>query len=234
MHIKHRTSILFLSLALYHFFACSSGEQLEPSASALSKFGIGGPEDEKGIDMLETSNGNLLILGTKSVNNSDGYDAWLVKTNDKEKVVWERTYGGSLRNDKFETFIQTSDGGIALIGFHTNDLNNSSLWLMKTDGNGNVLWEHTYEEEVDANGIDLIEIPDGGFALFGKKDVNRSNGEWSDLWLVRTDALGTKLWERTYGDQYSNWPYDFSYTVDEGFILLGSRYMNGFSSNREY
>src|SRR5207244_889936 len=67
--------------------------------------------------------------------------AWLVKTDSAGKVQWDKIYGADVQYSerKFLSFQQTSDGGFIAAGF-TNQYNNgyTSLWLVKTDSNGNI------------------------------------------------------------------------------------------------
>jgi hypothetical protein len=65
----------------------------------------------------------------------------LVKTDSAGNVQWDKIYGADVQysNRKFLSFQQTSDGGFIAAGF-TNQFNNgySSLWVVKTDSNGNI------------------------------------------------------------------------------------------------
>ena len=67
--------------------------------------------------------------------------AWLVKTDSSGKVQWNKIYGPDVEySDRyFYSFQQTSDGGFIAAG-STNQFNDcySSIWLVKTDSNGDV------------------------------------------------------------------------------------------------
>jgi len=67
--------------------------------------------------------------------------AWLVKTDSAGNVQWDKIYGPDVQySDRyFHSFQQTSDGGFIAAG-STNQFNggNYSIWLVKTDSNGNI------------------------------------------------------------------------------------------------
>jgi hypothetical protein len=67
--------------------------------------------------------------------------AWLVKTDSTGKVQWDKIYGPDVQySDRyFDSFQQTSDGGFIAAG-STNQFNggDNSIWLVKTDSNGNI------------------------------------------------------------------------------------------------
>jgi len=61
------------------------------------------------------------------------------------------------------------------------------MYLVKTDSQGNLEWQHTY----GASGIDMCysvqQTRDGGFALGGQHD---SGGFTGLMWLEKTNSLG--------------------------------------------
>ncbi|MHA2425224.1 MAG: hypothetical protein ACXAEF_10570 [Candidatus Thorarchaeota archaeon] len=117
------------------------------------------------------------------------------------EVKWSQTYGGS-NGDWGNDIIAVSDGGFAITGtanhthpgFPTYPADPGSAWLLRTDNNGDLLWERTFESE---EGFSLIEMSSGGFAILA--DLDR---------LIRTDSNGVILWEKelfleSYGEFYS-------------------------------
>ena len=67
--------------------------------------------------------------------------AWLVKTDSAGNVQWDKIYGPDVQYSAryFHSFQQTSDGGFIAAG-STNQFNggDNSIWLVKTDSNGNL------------------------------------------------------------------------------------------------
>jgi len=89
----------------------------------------------------QTSDGGYAFAGYYFQNTIYDERAWLVKTDSTGKVQWDKIYGADVQYSerKFLSFQQTSDGGFIAAGF-TNQYNNgyTSLWLVKTDSNGNI------------------------------------------------------------------------------------------------
>jgi hypothetical protein len=84
--------------------------------------------------------------------------------------------------------VATSDGGYAIAGIRdyggTEDNRLVDWWLVKTDEQGNMEWNRTYEGSAHA----LVETSDGGYALAG---IQRSSDtESDDFWLAKTDEYG--------------------------------------------
>ena len=89
----------------------------------------------------QTTDGGYAFAGYYFQNTIYNERAWLVKTDSTGKVQWDKIYGADVQysDRKFLSFQQTSDGGFIAAGF-TNEYNNgyTSLWLVKTDSNGNI------------------------------------------------------------------------------------------------
>jgi len=85
--------------------------------------------------------------------------------------------------------VQTSDGGYALAGdTRSLGVGETDFWLVKTDANGNHLWNQTYSGLGYDHAHSMIQTVDGGYALAGDTDPFGAGA--SDFWLVKTDANG--------------------------------------------
>jgi len=110
---------------------------------------------------------------------------------------WTKTYGGTGR-DLANALVQTTDGGYALAG-QTDSFGagNSDFWLVKTDASGTMQWNKTYGGTGTDIASSLVQTNDGGYALAG---WTNSTGDGSNAaWLVKTDAAGNMMWNKTYG-----------------------------------
>jgi hypothetical protein len=89
----------------------------------------------------QTSDGGYAFAGYYFQNTIYDERAWLVKTDSAGNVQWDKIYGPDVQYSyrKFVSFQQTNDGGFIAAGY-TNQYNggDSSLWLVKTDSNGNI------------------------------------------------------------------------------------------------
>ncbi len=187
--------------------------------------------DNRCYSVVETSEGGLAIGGwiSEDGGNND-INFWLVKTDAEGTVQWTGSYGGATW-DLLGDLIQTSDGGYALAG-HTGmtpetTVDRYDFFLVKTDAAGNMQWSKTYGGGSQDYFESLIQTSDGGFALLGASESFGAGN--SDFWLVKTDPIGTKLWDRTYGGQYREDGMDVIQTSDGGYAMCG--FTEAFSLN---
>jgi hypothetical protein len=182
----------------------------------------GGTSWDESNSLIETTDGGFAILGKTSSFGSGWFDLWLIKTDLYGNEMWNKTYGGSSKECGF-SLVGTVDGGFAVAGctFSFGE-GSSDVWLVRTDAEGNMLWNQTYGALDSEEALCLVGTVDGGFAVAG---YTFSFGEGSsDVWLVRTDAEGNMLWNQTYGG--SSWDGGFSLveTADGGFVVTGQTY----------
>ncbi len=148
-------------------------------------------------------------------------EIWLLRTDDAGEPLWDQTYecgdeGGSRPN----AIVSLPDGGFTLAGSTGSvgpDLRDACL--VRTDAAGKLLWSRTYGGEGQDEARSLVLLSDGGFVLAGSTS---SKGQGSDdFWLVRTDAAGEVLWDRTYGGPEEDVAYSLAALGDDGLALVG-------------
>jgi hypothetical protein len=138
---------------------------------------------------------------------------------------WSRTYGGT-PTDYAYGLVRTADSGYALAGTtYSFGVGNGDVWLVKTDAVGNELWNKTYGGTNTEEARALVQTVDGGYALAGYT-VSFGAGS-GDFWLVKTDAVGNELWNKTYGGASDDEACALMQTGDGGYAIAGWTYSFG-------
>jgi hypothetical protein len=143
-----------------------------------------------------------------------------IEFSEQPVMQWNETYGGSA-NDKAFSAVQTVDGGYALAGY-TGSFGAGlyDFWLVKTDANGNALWNKTYGGTSDDVAYSVFQTSDEGYVLAGYT-VSFGAGS-SDFWLVKTNPSGNVQWSKTYGGTGADIAYFVIQTSDGGYALAGN------------
>ena len=164
-------------------------------------------------------------------------DYWVVKLDAGGKKVWDKTFGGN-RQDELTTLVTTPDGGYLLggnsysgISGDKSEANRSHLndyWIVKINANGQKEWDKTFGGN-DQDWLSVvIATADGGYLLGGDSgsgisgDKTQESQGFSDYWIVKINADGQKIWDKTFGgNEYDNLSTMVA-TPEGGFLLGGS------------
>ena len=114
--------------------------------------------------------------------------------------------------------IATSDGFVFL-GLSSQYIGGeSSVWAIKLDVSGNVVWSRTYGGFVDSAARSGVLTKDGNYLVAGYSD-SIGDGNY-DFCLLKLNANGDILWNNTYGDEGSQKAYSITKAKD-GYVVVG-------------
>jgi hypothetical protein len=141
-------------------------------------------------------------------------------------TVWDKRYG----TNHFEIAMsvkETHDQGYIFAVYYATSASNY-LQLIKINSAGDTLWTKlvgTPDDEVASN---LQTTDDGGFLVTGYTDAGALTNGKNDVWLVKFDSLGNKIWERAYGGSENDGGYKLLKLADGNLLIPG--YSESFSS----
>jgi len=178
---------------------------------------LGGLGKELGFCVQQTNDGGYIIAGgKKSFWIIGNYDVWVVKTDSKGNIEWDRTYGWSDEDLGFSVQ-QSKDGGFIIAGY-TSFTDGKKAWIIKIDSLGNKEWNlATGKADSEAACVQLTK--DGGYIITGYTPSSGAGKE--DVWLIKTDAKGNWDWLKTFGGPNRDLGLSVQETKDSGYIITG-------------
>jgi lysophospholipase L1-like esterase len=194
------------------------------SNPSVEEFGTWNKTFGKGVlySVQQTSDGNYIATGYRS--EGDNQDVLLIKTDEAGNELLNKTFDNHSL-DWGSSIQLTSDGGYIIAGGTREELEGNYItyraWLIKTDVDGNLLWDKTFESHNGNPGLAYSVQPttDDGYILAGHT--------FGEAWLIKTDSNGNELWKRKLtgsGPYYGGancWAKSVLPTSDGGYILAG-------------
>lgn len=178
------------------------------------------------------------ISGNKTQSNLGASDIWAVKLDSQGNKVWDKRLGGNGNDFSYtvaladKSFVIGASSGTNMNGDKSEPSRGSfDFWLIKIDSAGNKLWDKTYGSSLSDGVSALLKTTDAGFLVGGvsesdsgyeKSENNRDSTHFTgDFWIVKTDSVGDKLWDKTLGGSSHESIYSMLETADGGYVLGG-------------
>jgi hypothetical protein len=160
---------------------------------------FGGVRCDYAWSVQQTKDGGFIIAGGTESFGAGIYDVYLIKLDASGNEIWEKTYGGPA-SDCGYAVLQADDGGYVIAGnAESFGTGNPDVYLLKTDSEGNMVWQKTYGGSGSDYGWSLLKAPAGGFIIAGEKEVAGDQGSGFAAYLLKLNSAGEKIWENTYG-----------------------------------
>jgi hypothetical protein len=115
------------------------------SSNLLNSIFLGEEGDDQGIELLESSGGNLYLAGTMHDNNEDEPKIYLARFDGKLNMVWQRTYTELPALKTADICLW--DENLVVVGTNEPGENSSRISLVVTDENGDLITEKYFGDE---------------------------------------------------------------------------------------
>ena len=182
----------------------------------------GGSGDDRGSQLIETSDGGYMLIGYSDSSDKDvsfnngNRDFWVVKIDISGAILWEKSFGYE-GVDEGVSILETSDnhfilsgvldvtasGGEGNIGRNTAMHAGGDYWSIKINALGDIVWSRFYGGSFTDAPTGVIEDINNDLITVGgsdSNDVDISNNKGTyDFWVVKSNSSGNIIWEKSYG-----------------------------------
>ncbi len=195
--------------------------KINASGGVLWNTTFGGTEHDVAHSVQQTTDGGFIIAGYTESFGSGWQDAWVIKTDDQGKMMWQKTIGGESYDVAWE-IQQIHDEGYILVGTtDSNENRNQQILLARLDASADLVWMNTFGDDGHARGYSVQQTTDFGFIVCGCKSSSTYPGMHFDLWVIKTDSNGNQQWMKTRSNPQEEFGHCIRQTNDDDFIVAG-------------
>jgi hypothetical protein len=208
----------------------------DPSGNLEWSRFFGGSFTEVPFGIVETADNNFILAGSSDSNDFNiskskgSYDFWITKIASDGNLIWEKSFGGS-EIDEARAITATNDGNFIIVGDTRSEDKNVSenngaadVWILKISAEGSLLWEKT----IGGTNFDIARAvsrtQDNGFLIAGSSrslDNGFENKGQNDALILKIDANGNLLWQKTIGGSEIDFLYDVIELNNKIIIAVG-------------
>jgi len=181
----------------------------------------GGNAWDWGNDLILNQDGTIMIVGSTQDFAFAYYDTFLIKTDENGDLLWKRSY----KNAGYQypsSIIQIPNKNYLITGTTTDGTNTESdIFVTKIDFNGNEIWFKKYGGTGREEGVKIIQTSDG-YTVIGKTES--SGAGRNDIYLMKIDENGNKLWEQTIGSPADEEGQNILQNPDGSILVTGGTF----------
>lgn len=203
---------------------------------------LGGTGQDIGDAIIQNTDGSYMVVGSTSSNNGNvsgnhgSWDGWVAKLSNTGSIVWQKCLGGT-SYDELHGIIPTNDNGYLVAGYTGS--NNGDVsgnhgggdgWIVKLNSLGNIVWQKCYGGAGYEQLFNLSPTSDGNYLAVGINtgnggDVSDSHGG-QDIWVIKFDALGNLIWQRSIGGLNDEFSLSIKELSDGNYVAVGATASN--------
>ena len=204
----------------------------------------GGSADDRGADLIQTSDGGYVVVGKSKSNdlqvseNAGFDDFWVSKLDSSGAISWEYAFGFA-GSDVPYSILQTNDNGYLLSGVLDVSASNGQgdrnsilnrhaggdYWVIKLNSSGIKQWSNYYGGSFTDTAYDAIQTDDGGYIIVGSSDsddvdVTNNRGSY-DFWVIKISTTGSLVWEKSFGGSEIDEAHAIVQSTDGNYLIAG-------------
>lgn len=125
---------------------------------------IGGNQDDKALDCVQSNDGNFILVGYTAENTNSKKNGYVMKIDSFGTVLWTKTIDDSNQDHVFNRVLQLSNGNILVTDKNKNIIGSIGIHLFTNQGE--LIWSKKLLPSLKGSIESLLETKDGNI-LFG-------------------------------------------------------------------
>ena len=185
---------------------------------------------EQGEAITLASDGKPVLAGFTESFGQGKKDAFLLKTDKDGKQEWFKTYGSAGNEVALDVIPRQDSSGFLVTGYtDTLGKGKDDIFVIKTDAQGNIVWEQTYGDTLNERPGGIIQTQDGNYVVGGYTESFGASGK--EVYLFKINGSGAVQWDYRFDNSDSFVCNDLIQDQSGNLVLTGyARSQSSFSS----
>ena len=134
------------------------------------------------------------------------------------ELEWEKNFGSSVADNAYG--MDVNDQGFVFMGGSTRGYGATltDYLVIKTDPNGNQIWEKTFAPAGQDDSIFYVLCTDDGGCLV----TGYCRPGWTQIAVYKLDEFGNEEWHRLYGGASADYSTQILPALDGGYLISGT------------
>ncbi len=227
---KHLLIVLLVTITIVSALTATAAITATPAKPEIAKGAsliwektFGGTGDDRAFYAANVGDG-YIVAGSSTSFEQGKTVACVARLDSDGNQLWNQTflenYGSEFR------YISSTPDGFLLVGntfFASGKVNG---YVLKVDTNGNPLWNVTLKVSEGVNKL-FSGATDGSNLIVVGLTQPQSNTTNSQAWVVKLDAKGNVVWNKTYGGSAESAARAITLTSDNCYMTAGYVDSNG-------
>jgi hypothetical protein len=205
------------------------------NAFFYSAFNVGGSISKD--EMKKTADGGY-VIAAQAYDSTSTVHPYLLKLDNSGSKQWSKSYDILYYRDA-SAVIQTTDGGYLVVGetpgvgilLPSMSSDYYDFFAIKTDSQGNIVWNRTYNFQGWEQPYSLVETHDGGYIIVGAASGSMSTVNGS--LILKVNSQGNELWHLALHNARSK-AMTITTSQDGEYVVAGFKYNSSTGQNDGY
>lgn len=143
-------------------------------------------------DIIQTSDNNYVILCKAYNESNSSTDVCLLKIDDSGEVLWQKYFGGD-GTEGARHLIENDNGDLVFCGNTKPFLEDRQTWVVKTDADGNVIWDEVLEDNNYSTSIHICEYAPSKYIISGYHMTDNNGVMRNQAYIAILDKSPTSI-----------------------------------------
>ena len=198
--------------------------KFDASGNILWQKTFGETSAENQPNIIQTQDGNFVLVGTTSSFGEGYFDILVIKIDSSGQVIWSNSYGSEGYEYGY-SLIENSNGNLLITGTVKPASGGSyDILLLYLSSTGSIISQEVLGGNYGDAGREIAHSSDGGFFITGEIGIGPS---FTEVSIIKFSSGGGIIWQKSFNSSAKDFSLSATSTGDGGVLVAATRLSAG-------